>query len=707
MHLLAARPGIVADGSEAVDLGQTPGDIVFFSAADTELACLAQAQAALPADAPSLRLANLLFLGHNLAVDKYIEDILQHARFVIVRLLGGARYWPYGIEQVSDCCRRHGIALAVLPGDDQPDPELTALSTLGPPSVHRLWQYCVQGGPANARNLLLYAATLIGRTQEWREPATLLRAGLHWPSLSQPTLDDLRRQWPAERAVVPIVFYRALLQSGDLAPIDSLIAALAEAGLNPLPVYVTSLKEPVAADLLRDLCAKTAPTVVLNATAFALSQPAAARSDTPFDEADCPVLQVVFASGTEEAWRAGSNGLNARDIAMHVALPEVDGRILSRAVAFKAEARRDPLTQCPIVTYRPLPDRIAFVATLAAAWARLRTTPPAERRLALILANYPNRDGRIGNGVGLDTPAGTIEVLRALRQAGYRIDGAPKDGASLMSMLLSGPTNKALLREAGEGGVGAGERLALADYRAFLESLPERLRARMGERWGGPERDPFFSDGAFHLPAHRLGNIVIAHPAGARLQHRSRRHLSFARSRAAARLSRLLRLAAPATSAPTPSSTWASTAISNGCRARRWRSPRNAGRKPCSAPLPHLYPFIVNDPGEGAQAKRRSAAVIIDHLTPPLTRAESYGPLRDLEALVDEYYEAAGLDPRRLPAAARSHPRTRPRRPGSTRTAASRLATMPTPRLASSTVYLVRTQGAADPRRPAHLRRRS
>ena len=130
MHLLAAKPGAVSDGSEAVDLGQTPGDIVFCSAADTELACLAQAQAALPSDAPSLRLANLLFLGHNLSVDKYVEDIVQRARLVIVRLLGGARYWPYGIEQVSDCCRRHGIALAVLPGDDQPDPELTALSTL-------------------------------------------------------------------------------------------------------------------------------------------------------------------------------------------------------------------------------------------------------------------------------------------------------------------------------------------------------------------------------------------------------------------------------------------------------------------------------------------------------------------------------------------------------------------------------------------------
>jgi cobaltochelatase CobN len=642
VHLLAAKPGAVADGSEAVDLGQTPGDIVFFSAADTELACLAQAQSALPAGAPSLRLANLLFLSHNLSVDKYVEDIVQRAQLVIVRLLGGARYWPYGIEQMSDCCSRRGIALAVLPGDDQPDPELTALSTLEPPVLHRLWQYCVQGGPANAHNLLLYAATLIGRGQEWREPATLLRAGLYWPGLPQPALDDLRRQWPAERAVVPIVFYRALLQSGDLAPIDALIAALAEARLNPLPVYVTSLKEPVAAELLRELCAKTAPAVILNATAFALSQPSAARSETPFDDADCPVLQVVFASGTEEAWRAGSNGLNARDIAMHVALPEVDGRILSRAVAFKAEARRDPLTQCPIVTYRPLPDRVTFVAALAATWARLRATPPAERRIALILANYPNRDGRIGNGVGLDTPAGTIEVLHALQQAGYRADSAPTDSAALMRLLLAGPTN----REAGAGRVGIGEPLALADYRAFFASLPQRVQAHVRERWGDPERDPFVADGAFHLPAHRLGNIVIAiQPArGYNIDPAATYHspdlapphgyLAFY-----AWLRRSFDAHAVIHMGKHGNLEWLpgkALALSEEC----W--PEAA-----LGALPHLYPFIVNDPGEGAQAKRRSAAVIIDHLTPPLTRAESYGPLRDLEQLVDEYYEAAGLDPRR------------------------------------------------------------
>jgi cobaltochelatase CobN len=646
MHLLAAKPGAIADGSEAVDLGQTPGDIVFLSAADTELACLAQAQAQLGVDAPSLRLANLLFLGHNLSIDNYAEGVIGQARLVIVRLLGGQRYWPYGAEQVSDICRRGRIALAFLPGDDQPDPELAALSTLPPDVVHRLWQYCVQGGIENARDLLAYAGTLIGCEQDWQEPVTLLRAGLYWPGHDRPALADLRRHWDASQPVAPLVFYRALVQSGDLAVIDALIAALVAQGLNPLPIYATSLKESATAELLRRLFAETAPAVILNATAFALSQPGAARSETPFDAADCPVLQVVFASGSEAAWRQGTSGLSARDIAMHVALPEVDGRLLSRAVSFKAEARFDPLTQCPLVTYRPVPDRVAFVARLAAAWARLRTTPAGERHIALILANYPNRDGRIGNGVGLDTPAGTVEVLRALQATGYAVENAPADGAALIQLLLSGPTNKTLPHEVGEGRVGAGERLALSDYLGFFQTLPISTQAALRARWGEPTDDPFFHGDHFILPIHRLGNVVVAiQPArGYNIDPAASYHspdlvpphgyLAFY-----AWLRRVFDVHAGVHMGKHGNLEWLpgkALALSEEC----W--PEVA-----LGPLPHLYPFIVNDPGEGSQAKRRSAAVIVDHLTPPLTRAESYGPLRDLEQLVDEYYEAAGLDPRR------------------------------------------------------------
>ncbi len=648
MHLLAATPGAVADGSEAVDLGQTPGDIVFLSAADSELAGLAQACATMREDSgfPSLRLANLMHLSHNLSVDIYIDDVVSAARLVVVRLLGGIGYWPYGIEQVVECCRRRDIPLAVVPGDDNADAELAGLSRLPAEACNRLWQYCVHGGRENHVQFLRYAASLIGHGGDWTEPRLLMRAGLYWPGHDGPDLETLRTQWAADAPVAAVVFYRALYQAANLAPVDGLIAALRDRGLNPLPLYATSLKDPVCAEILSDTLAAAPPKVILNATGFALSSPGAARRETPFDDAGCPVIQVVFSGGTEEAWRAGSSGLSARDIAMNVALPEVDGRIVSRAVSFKAEARFDAATQTSVISYRPVPDRLRFVAELAANWARLAVTPVPARRVGIVLANYPNRDGRIGNGVGLDTPAGVIEALRAMAGAGYRTGDIPADGNALTGRLLAGPTN------AGVRGREIAETLPRPDYELFFAALPRPLQEAVTERWGPPERDPFYLHGeldcgAFAISAFRLGNVAIGlQPArGYNIDPAGSYHdpalvpphgyLAFyAWLRESFRAHAVVHFGKHGNMEWLPGK---AVALSDSC----W--PEAA-----FGPLPHLYPFIVNDPGEGTQAKRRAQAVIVDHLTPPMTRAETYGPLAELEALVDEYYEAAGVDPRRL-----------------------------------------------------------
>ena len=139
----------------------------------------------------------------------------------------------------------------------------------------------------------------------------------------------------------------------------------------------------------------------------------------------------MLSGGAEAVWREGTRGLSPRDIAMNIALPEVDGRLISRAVSFKAPSRRDAATECDITRYRPVPDRARFVAELAANWAKLRR--PGRKRIALVLANYPTRDGRIGNGVGLDTPASALGVLRALGA-----EGLPADGDALMRQLQRG-----------------------------------------------------------------------------------------------------------------------------------------------------------------------------------------------------------------------------------------------------------------------------
>jgi cobaltochelatase CobN len=641
LHLLDARRVGPEDDGAAVDLGQTPGDIVVLSAADSELACLATAAAARPEGAPSLRLANLLQLAHPLSVDLHVERVIAHARLVVVRLLGGRGYWAYGLEQVAATCRGRGIPLAVLPGDDQPDPELAAWCTLEAAACHRLWRYAAEGGLANATQLLAFAASLIGRDEPWREPVALLPAGLYWPGAAQPDLAAIRSRWREGRPVAGLVFYRALVQAGDLAAIDALIAALIEAGLNPLPLYVTSLKHEVAAALVARCLEDTAPDVVLNATGFAVSGFGARRA-TPLDPPDRAVLQVVLAGGSEAAWCQGTRGLSPRDLAMNVALPEVDGRVLARAIAFKSSRRFDPRTESHLVGFAPVADRVRFTAELAAAWARLARTPPPARRIALVLANYPNRDGRIANGVGLDVPASVIRVLRAMAADGYRLEGLPRDGRDLVEALLAGPTNEL----AGRSGRLVRASLPVSDYLSFFRGLSPEVQARVRARWGEPDRDPHVEGEAFALALLPLGNVVVGvQPArGYNIDPAASYHdpalvpphgyLAFyAWLRAHFGAQAVVHLGKHGNLEWLPGK---ALALSQAC------FPEAA-----LGPLPHLYPFIVNDPGEGSQAKRRAQAVIVGHLTPPLTRAETYGPLRDLERLVDEYYEASGVDPRR------------------------------------------------------------
>ncbi len=659
MHLLLATPGTTTEGAQAVDLCQTPGEVVFLSAADTELACLAAAHHNVNAFA--LRLANILRFSHPLSVDLYGERIIIHSSLVIVRLLGGRSYWPYGVEQMAALCRRHTIPVAFLPGDDRDDPDLTSFSTVPSPVAERLWRYLIHGGTANAQEFLRYAATLIGRQMEWREPVPLPPAGLYENPRSPHPVSTLWKKDAVKndghkdkQPIAAVIFYRALIQGGDTAAIESLTDALLAEGLNPLLLFVTSLKDSLAAKVIREILTRYSPDIILNTTGFAVNvhanqernnltnQSDGSRTFSPFSITDCPIIQIVLSSSSEESWKVGPHGLSARDIAMNVALPEIDGRLLARAIAFKGSATRDSLTECDLVLCQPVPDRVAFAARLAGAWVRLRRTPAAARRVMIVLANYPNRDGRIGNGVGLDTPETTLNVLKALDAVGYHVSSLPSDSAALLDMLLYCSPNTPR-----DDSACITEILDLSTYQEFLARQPAIVRQQVWKRWGGPERDPFMRcDRHFSLPVVRFGHVAVAvQPArGYNID--------------------------PATSYHDPALVpphhylafyaWvrevfsAHAVIHMGKHGNlEWLPGKSLALSAACFPevalgaLPHLYPFIVNDPGEGTQAKRRAAAVIVDHLIPPLTRAESYGPLRDLEQRVDEYYEAATVDPRR------------------------------------------------------------
>ncbi|QLF70618.1 cobaltochelatase subunit CobN [Peteryoungia desertarenae] len=644
MHLLLAQKGTIADGDQAIDLGQSPGDILFLSAADTELSSIASAVAT-SASSDRWRLANLTVLKHPMSVDTYVERMGQHARLIIIRALGGASYFHYAIEAMAAAARRNGATIIVLPGDDKPDDGLQPFNN-GHEADHRsLWAYLNEGGDANSRQFVAYAEALLHGLERPEPARPLLKAGIWWPGAGAVGLQEWRSLSgvrPDRKApVVPICFYRALVQSGQTKPVEALIEALKSEGVSPLPLFVSSLKDDVSVATLRAIFADLPPMVVINATGFAVSTPGSDNPSTVLDETGAVVLQAIFSSSPRASWKASSQGLSARDLAMNVALPEVDGRVLTRAVSFKSEARYDERVETNLVNHEPDHGRTRFVAELAAAWATLRATAAHERNIALIMANYPNRDGRLGNGVGLDTPAGTVEVLRAMKGEGYAVEGMPEDSEALMAALMAGPTNAA------NTGREIRETLSLADYQAFFATLPEKIREEVLARWGEPSCDPFHVDGRFALPLMRFGRVMVGiQPArGYNIDPKESYHSPdlvpphgyfafYAFLRRSFGAHALIHMGKHGNLEWLPGK---ALALSEACYPEA-----------IFGPLPHLYPFIVNDPGEGTQAKRRTGAVIIDHLTPPLTRAESYGPLKDLEALVDEYYEAAGGDPRRL-----------------------------------------------------------
>lgn len=646
MHLLLAQKGTIADGKEAIDLGQSPGDILFLSAADTELASIAAAHRG-RGSSTRLRLAALAALAHPMSVDTYVERTVRHAKLIVIRALGGASYFRYVLEALHATAVANDIAMVALPGDDRPDEGLVPFNRITEEDRQQLWAYLTEGGAENAARFLAYADALVFGGEKPAFSVPLEKAGIWWPGKGVIDVD----QWHqlsvsgvakgGEAPAVAICFYRAYVQSGETRPIELLIEALAAEGMRALPIFVSSLKDPASIETVRATFAAVAPDVVLNATSFAVSAPGSKRTPTVLDETGAQVLQIIFSGSSREAWQTSAQGLMARDLGMNVSLPEVDGRVLARAVSFKAAARWDADVETNIVSLEPVEDRIRFSARLAANWARLRRAEAAERRVALIMGNYPNRDGRLGNGVGLDTPAGTLEILRAMKADGYLVGELPTDGDALMAHLMAGPTNAA------SDGREIRETISLNQYRRFFESLPKSIQEEVGSRWGAPEADPFVTGDVFALPLARFGETLVGiQPArGYNIDPKDTYHSPdlvpphgyfafYAYLREVCGVHAIVHVGKHGNLEWLPGK---ALALSETCYPEA-----------VFGPVPHLYPFIVNDPGEGTQAKRRSAAVIIDHLTPPLTRAETYGPLKDLEALVDEYYDASGGDPRRI-----------------------------------------------------------
>jgi cobaltochelatase CobN len=428
MHRLAAIAGGWEAGSSpegVIFIEQTPAPLVILTAADTDIQLFAKAIAklsfaprvrtksphqefALPqaqTETPAIRVASLLQLQQQLTIDTYAETVLSHAQGILIRLLGGRGYWSYGLEAVREVVERTGAVLIVVPGDDRPDLELMSHSTVPLKTVEQMWRYFTEGGVENYGQAIRSLQTLCNGSGNALETALVVpKVGRYcWKANSilrsrsvsaEESHSVSAEAFPLGKA--GILFYRAHYLAGNTDAIDALCESCAARGLAPIPVFVDSLSIPQSQVEVLELF-QDGIDVLINTLSFSVAKIGAAELNLDLWQAlDVPILQAICSGGSAERWQTQTLALSPRDMAMHVVLPEVDGRIIGRAISFKASRQFDERIETEVMGYQPVADRVDFMADLAANWAKLRHTSPAERNVALILANYPNRDGRRG-----------------------------------------------------------------------------------------------------------------------------------------------------------------------------------------------------------------------------------------------------------------------------------------------------------------------
>ncbi|PSL19681.1 cobaltochelatase subunit CobN [Shimia abyssi] len=620
MHVVFRESHGLEETETPMDLGQSPADLVVLSFSDSDLGAFAAGWHRANGDLPSLRLANLTALKHPLSVDTYVEQTLVGAKAILIRLIGGISYWSYGIQQVMALAQEKGIALAVLPADGRPDTRLDEVSTLPVSTLHRLTHLCDTGGAVAAQAALAQLALAAGLYARPVPGSKALPDTGAWTPETGFLKDIPARD--AAKPLIAVTFYRAYVSAADTAPIEAIFTEFRARGFEVIGLFAPSLKQPAAAAWLAETLREMAPAAIVNATSFSGKGEA---GTSPLDATDAPVFQIALSTARRKDWAEAERGLSPADLAMHVVLPEVDGRLFAGVSSFKEPGKKDPLLEYSRFGHRAHDERISAIADKVENWVSLSQKPNADKHIACILSTYPGKDWNMAHAVGLDALASTDAILEDLEADGFAIDTHGDLSDALITQSLSWPVNT---------------------YRAELAKLPVVLQNELAETWGAPETDPTVINGEFTFKAVQRGNALIAlQPERGQDTKRDEEYHDVTRTprhsyvafylwlRSVHNIDALLHIGAHGTLEWLPGK---SVALSAEC----WP-------EVLIGATPVIYPFIVNDPGEAAQAKRRIGALTLGHVPPPLKPSATPDRFAQLESLLDEFSNADGLDPRR------------------------------------------------------------
>lgn len=653
MHLISTIPGGWNPNDEGVFyIEQSPGDIVFLSSADSDLFMMNTAYKLVHSsteNTPSFRFANLSYFKQELTIDTYIEQVVCKAKIIVLKLLGGKAYYNYLCEAITECCDENDIQLVFLPGDDKPDLDLMQSSNIPLKDVDILWKYIQSGGIENCQSALQLISNRI--TNEKTIPnaiKTIPNLFLYHPKEGIYTSSKQNKK-PKQ---VIIFGYRSYYLANNLAPIHRIIDALEAQSISAIVLMAAGYREhdiqQQIFNLLKTYHIKN-PQVIINTTGFSV-QGFHDTTQSLFDIFNVPVIQAIMGSCNKESWMEGNFGLPPTDIAMNIALPEVDGKIISKVISFKESTKKDVLTDSEVVSYVPNIEGCEFVAQMTKAWINLQTKNNSDKKIALVLPNYPNKNSRLANGVGLDTPQSTLQILAKLAEENYQLSvDYPKTTNELIEKLTNTITND--LESINTLNERQTIKLDEVIFYKYYNKLSIELRQKIEKQWGNIEKSPNYKKdsqkGYFLIPGFISNNVLIS------IQPSRGYNLDLQASYHSPDL--------PPPPAYLAYYIWlqhqfnADALVHIGKHGNlEWLPGKSVAlsKETCFpsailGTIPHFYPFIINDPGEGTQAKRRNQAIILDHLIPPMTRAENYGDLLKLELLIDEFYEAALVDKRR------------------------------------------------------------
>ncbi len=656
--------------------------IVLVTTADTDILTADRALSGLPEGFPQVRAYNPVGLDGEEGRAELLRSVGE-AGVVALRLLGGKRAMPDTFDSLVGRCHELGVPLIACPGHQEWDEDLVTACSVPVAELETVFSYLMRGGISNFRNLFLFLSdTYLGSSYGHEAPEPVPWEGIYHPDLvsvdgvaeSVDVDSFIRRHFKPARPNVGLLFYRAHWMSGNLQFIDELIRRLEAQQVNVLPVYSYSLKHNPEEDGQRSRTLTTFMAgadgvsrvhCIVNTMGLAMSDLsqegptiASGWSVDLLDALDVPIIQGIVSTGTRQEWEESSLGLGPIDTAMNIALPEFDGRIIAVPISFKEETTgfdsgSDPssnntaLIGPRLQRYVAAPDRMDALAGLAAKWANLRLKANQDKRIALIMSNYPTKDARIGNAVGLDTPASVINLLKALRAAGYRVEDIPADGDELVHRIIERCSNDrdSLTEEQLRLAAGHVER---RQYVEWFQGFAPQVQQQLQESWGDPPGQVYRTGDTLAIAGLELGNVFVGlqpprgfgenpisvyHSPDLTPTHHYIAYYSWIRDVFGA--DAMIHIGKHGT--------------------LEWLPGKGIGLSGSCYPevvlqdLPLFYPFIINNPGEGTQAKRRTHATIIDHLIPPMTTADSYGDIAKLEQLMDEHYQCQTLDPAKLP----------------------------------------------------------